>query len=395
MLALCLSGAQLSFSQAKPAEIAQNNNRFAFDLYRQIAAQEKGNVFISPFSISTALAMTYAGADKNTAAEMAKTLHFDANTPEFHMAYGKYIERLEKNAEGNINWRVANRIWGDKKFILMPAFIELNRIAYRSPLQLLDFMKQPEKSRITINTWVEEQTEGRIKNLIPSGAITPLTRLVLTNAIYFKADWLNKFEKELTKDDTFTKTDGSKSSVPFMNRRGALSYAQTQTYQAVRLPYKGNKHSMAVVLPSANTTMETLEKEFGSRGFDALYSGYSPEVILSLPKFKATLGLSLGSYLQKMGMPEAFTGAANFSKMAEANNLFISEVIHKAFIEIDEEGTEAAAATAVIMMEKSSIGGERPKPIVFKANRPFLFYILDDETHSILFMGRMMNPEAK
>lgn len=372
--------------------IADNNNQFAFDLYRKVALKENGNIFISPFSISTALAMTYAGADGKTAEEMEKTLHYAPNTEAFHKNFGSYLLKLADNARGNIDWRVANRLWGDKKYTFVKEFLDLTDKAYNSPLQMMDFMGAAEACRNTINQWVEKNTENKIKNLIPEGGVSSDTRLVLTNAVYFKADWLYPFKKEKTKPDTFTKSDGSEIKVPFMNCTDNYAYAATDTYQAIRLPYKGEKHSMVVVLPKDTKKLSAVEKEFDSKGFTPLFSGYKPEVILSLPKFKTTLSLSLADYLKSMGMASAFKNGANFSKMSPTNDLCISEVFHKAFIEVDEKGTEAAAATAVVMMTTSCAPSKKDLPIVFKANRPYLFYIVDDETKAVLFMGRMMEP---
>ncbi len=373
--------------------IATANNAFAFSLYQQIAAIEKGNVFFSPFSISTALAMTYAGADSTTADEIQKAMHFQQNTPEFHSAYGAYLMQLYKNAEGNIKWRVANRLWGEKRYELIPSFVEINREAYQSPLQLMDFMSAPDQSRITINNWIADQTEQRIKDLIPPGSISIDTRLVLTNAIYFKGDWMYQFNKRNTRDQKFTLADGTTTKTPFMNFEGALEYAETERAKMLRLPYKGGKHSMILVLPHKTEDLALVEAQMNPASFQALNRYYQPEVILALPKFKMTLPLGLNSYLRQLGMRQAFASGADFSKMTPTNDLWISNVLHKAFIEIDEEGTEAAAATAVIITIESASPHDKPKPMEFIADHPFLFYIIDDETQSILFMGRLMVPE--
>lgn len=381
-----------SFTKPDPPSIALKNNLFALDLYKRISTNENGNICISPFSITTALAMTYAGADHHTAAEMAKTLHFDSNTATFHTAFGKYIMTLENNAEGNINWSVANRLWVDKRYDLLHSYIDLMQTVYNSPLQPLNFIQQPERSRETINTWVAENTDMRIKDLLPTGAITTETKLVLTNAVFFKANWLNKFQKDKTKPDTFFRSDDSQVIAQFMNRRGALHYMQNNICQAVRIPYDGEKHSMILVLPLQNMPIGVVEQTLDILSFNDLYTNNPLDVILSLPKFKVTLGLNLAEYLKSMGMTSAFGDEADFSKMSRAKDLQISEVIHKAFIETDEEGTEAAAATAVIMKTgRTSVSGKKD-PIVFKANRPFMFFVLDDETRSILFMGRIENP---
>ena len=378
-----------------PKQIAKNNNEFAFDLYREIIQKEKGNVFFSPFSISTALAMTYAGANGGTADEMAKTMRFGANTENFHLAYGKYLSTLEKNAKGNIQLRIANRLWGENNYTLMPDFVAINEEAYNSPLQKVNFVSNPESSRQEINTWVANKTEQRIKDLIPPGAITIDTRLVLTNAIYFKGDWLYQFKKKDTRDRKFKLADGNAKKVPFMNFEGALDYSENSAYKMLRLPYKGEKQSMVIVLPNNTKDLSKIETDINASSFEQVFYGYQPEVILALPKFKMTLPLGLNGYLKDLGMHSAFSTNANFSNMSPSNNLFISDVIHKAFIEINEEGTEAAAATAVVMTIESVGQHDPPKPKEFIADHPFLFYIIDNETHAILFMGRIMEPKSE
>jgi len=376
--------------QSGPESIARGNNMFAFDLYQRVAAKESGNLFFSPFSISTALAMTYAGANGQTASEMAKTMRFGPNEPDFHYAYGSYLNALEDNAKGNIQMRIANRLWGEKTYKLRDDFVALNKRAYDSPLKPMDFINSPDGSRTSINTWVADKTEQRIKDLIPEGIITTDTRLVLTNAIYFKADWLYQFKTKKTKEKKFTLADGEKIKVPFMHFKGAFDFYRNEKYKAIKLPYKGSKQSMVVVLPKEGVALSEIEHTIDLNMFMYL-EGYKPDVELALPKFKATLPLSLNGYLQEMGMQQAFTNAADFSKMSDGQALMISDVIHKAFIEVNEEGTEAAAATAVVMV-LTSTNAPDPKPETFIADHPFLFYIIDDQTGAILFMGRIMNP---
>ena len=349
------------------------------------------NIFFSPFSISTALAMTYAGANGGTAAEMAKAMHFGANEPDFHYAYGSYLNALEDNAKGNIQLRIANRLWGEKSYKLKPDFVTLNKRAYDSPLQPMDFIGKPEKSRTTINNWVADKTEDRIKNLLSEGTISSDTRLVLTNAIYFKGDWLYQFKKKKTKTKKFYLTNGNKVNAPFMHFKGAFDFYRGTNYKMIKLPYKGGKQSMVVVLPHEDVSIAEVEKQINNSSFEQLNYNYKPEVELALPKFKITQPLSLNRYLQDLGINIAFTEQADFSNMTDGQSLMISDVIHKAFIEINEEGTEAAAATAVVMVITSTISQEI-KPEEFKADRPFLFYIIDNQTQAILFMGRIMEP---
>ncbi|UTW66036.1 serpin family protein [bacterium SCSIO 12643] len=373
-------------------KVALNNNSFAFDLYKEIVKGEQGNIFFSPFSISTAMAMTYAGADGSTAEEIAQAMHFGPNTPEFHTSYGNYLSTLDKNAEGNIQLRIANKLWGEQHYAFVPQFLDLNKEAYRSSLQKVDFVKGWEASRVQINDWVARKTEDRIKDLIPPGALTTDTRLVLTNAIYFKGDWLYEFKKKDTKPRKFYQTQKSYSTVDFMNYKGGFNYYENDMFKMLRLPYKGRQQSMIIVLPHKHEYFEKMEGLQNSKLLQrALYSNM-PEVIVSIPKFKMTKPLGLKGHLKTLGMVHAFKDGANFSKMTPSNDLYVSDVLHKAFVEIDEKGTEAAAATAVIIATESMVPSQPKKPKEFIADRPFLFYIIDDKTQSILFMGRVMNP---
>jgi serpin B len=397
---MVLIGVALITLAAIPADqevtkIATDNNQFAFDLYQELIDDENGNIFFSPFSISTALAMTYAGADKNTAVEMANTMHFDENTPSYHLNYGKYLNQLEANAKGNIQLRIANRLWGEKMYVLKSEFINMNKKAYNSPLQKVDFIHSPDASRIQINNWVEEKTEDRIKDLIPKGVITTDTRLVLTNAIYFKGDWLYQFKKENTKQRKFHTSLKKSKVTEFMNFKGGLNYFENGSYKMLRLPYKGGKQSMVLVLPNKIEDLNKVEKEQNTKMFNQVFWSNKPEVIVSIPKFKLTQPLGLKKYLKNMGIQEAFTDGADFSKMSPSNDLYISDVVHKAFIEIDEKGTEAAAATAVVVAVESTMASKPRMPKEFIADHPFLFYIIDNETKAILFMGRMMNPREE
>lgn len=395
-LLMATSGfAKTSFEYDKKPSIAVKNNLFAFKFYGELIKTEKENVFFSPFSISTALAMTYAGADKTTAEEIANTFYFGPNDEAFHTEYGEYLKTLLANSAGNIELEIANRLWAEANMKFLAAFLDLNERLYNSPLEKVDFVKNYEASRILINDWVALKTKDKIKDLIPQGAVSPETRLILTNAIYFKGDWKNQFDKELTEDKSFVLSDAKKITVPFMNARGLYNYAETTNAKFIRLPYNGDKHSMIIALPNQQTDLSMLEEQMTPNRFADLYKGIKPEVILSLPKFKMTLPLKLKAQLKAMGMKLSFETGANFSKMTEQAKLHVSEVIHKAFIEVDEKGTEAAAATAVVMAVTSSIShDDRPLPKVFNADHPFLIYILDDQTQSILFMGRVMNPTA-
>jgi serpin B len=373
--------------------IALQNNEFAFSLYQQVAAGNENNVFFSPFSISTALAMTYAGAAGSTADAMSSAMNFSANGADFHSAYGNYLDQLELSADGHVDLRIANRLWAERSYALHPTFLDINAAAYRSALQPMNFTTAAEQSREEINQWVAQKTDGRILDLIPQGVINPMTRLVLTNAIYFKGDWLHAFDEKDTQERKFYLKDSAAVDRDFMHRRGNIHYADNERFQLLRLPYKGEKQSMVLVLPKRNVALETVQADMNSTLINKAFQTGQPEVILALPKFKLTIPLSLKDHLVALGMAPAFEEGANFSAMTPSNDLFISEVIHKAFIEIDEKGTEAAAATAVVMQQTSSSYGPPKSPKIFTADRPFLFYIVDNESQSILFMGRIMDPQ--
>jgi serpin B len=379
------------------AELAAGNSAFALDLYQQLASQE-GNLFYSPYSISSALAMTYAGAEGNTAEEMAAVLHFLENEDQLHAGFNALDQYLEGLAEMDIpedqgdpfQLNIANSIWGQKDFSFEEQFLNTLAVNYGAGLRLLDYIQAPEESRQTINQWVSDQTKKKIQDLIPEGAITTDTRLVLSNAIYFKATWMETFEESLTEDSIFYGLDGEEIDVEMMSTGSDASYAyyQGDGFQVVALPYVGGQVSMLVIIPDEGTFKE-FEAGFSSEQLDEIVSKmtYSP-IALKFPKFEFESEISLAQTLAAMGMPEAVSTAADFSGMTGDKDLFISDVFHKAFVGVDEEGTEAAAATAVIM----SLTSAPMDPLQLTVDRPFLFAIREHQTNSILFMGRLVSP---
>ena len=371
-------------------KIVQGNNAFAFDLYAQLKDTE-GNLFYSPYSISTALAMTYAGAKNQTAEQMARTLHFAGTQAMFHPAFGKLVDQLnQQDQKGNYRLSVANALWGQKDYPFLDSFIELNKQFYHAGLENVDFIQETEKSRLKINQWVEEKTQDKIKDLIPQGALDDMTRLVLTNAIYFKGDWASQFDKAQTQDARFYVSPDTTVTAPLMAQKEKFRYARTDTLQLLELPYKGEDLSMLVLLPKEITGLAELEKELTVDNLAKWQKNmYNQEVEVYLPKFKMTSQFSLNDTLAKMGMSDAFkSGVADFSGMTGINNLFISAVVHKAFVEVNEKGTEAAAATGVAIAATSM---PAPPP-VFRADHPFVFMIKDNNTGSILFIGRVADP---
>ena len=381
-------------SQADMTLLVEGNSTFAFNLYQAIREKD-GNLFYSPYSISQALAMTYAGARGETAQEMADTLSFLLSQDNLHPAFNKMDIELGKRGEGargkdgeGFRLNIVNAIWGQKGYTFLPAFLDVLAQNYGAGLRILDFVNETEQSRITINNWVSDQTEGRIKDLIPQGVIDAMTRLVLTNAIYFNAAWQHPFEKNRTADGPFYLIDGSQVMVPMMKQDESFDYADGEGYQAIELRYDGGELSMVILLPDAGQFTAFEENLNAARVGDIIDSMRYSLVALTMPKFEYDSEFSLKDTLSGMGMPIAFTGGADFSGMTGNRDLNIKDVIHKAFIVLDEEGTEAAAATAVIVGETAL-----PSPQVeVTIDRPFIFLIRDIETGTILFVGRVLDP---
>jgi len=377
-------------ADAAIAELATGNSAFALDLYTELQAAE-GNLFYSPYSVSLALAMTYAGATNDTLTTMADVLHFTLAEPELHPAFNALdLDLLSRShaADGGegagLTLTLANALWSDGEGFLMP-FLDTLAENYGAGMHLVDFA-QPEAAAASINAWVEEQTESKIKDLLkPENLID--ARLVLTDAIYFKAQWAKPFPRELTVDHDFALLDGSHIAVPTMVQADMFAYAAGDGYQAVQLDYDGEETSMLVVLPDAGRFAEIeggFDPAFIAAIVDALVD---TDVSVMLPRWSFESTFSLADTLKALGMGEAFSAAADFSRMDGTGTLYISDVLHKAFVAVNEDGTEAAAATAVVMVNGI------PEANVH-ADRPFLFVIRDNITGTILFVGRVLNPAA-
>jgi serpin B len=377
-------------------ELVAGNTEFALDLYHELIEKEAGNLFYSPHSISLALAMTYAGARDITEQQMSDALHFTLSQDLLHRAFNGLDLDLSKRGEGSdgqdgeeFRLNIANSVWGEKNYSFLTSFLDLLAENYGAGMRLVDFYNAPDVSRITINDWVSNETEEKIKNLIPPGAITSLTRLVLTNAIYFNAAWSFPFKEELTKDDIFYLDDGGRITAPIMTQTEHFNYTDGNNFQAIDFLYDGNEISMLILLPSPGQFV-AFEDSITPAKLTSIISSLSMQNIkLSMPKFSyKSDSISLKELLSQMGMPTAFSSSADFSGMDGTHNLFISDVLHKAFVSVDEAGTEAAAATAVII----SLTSAPSPPIEFNINRPFIFLIRDMKTGAILFMGRIVNP---
>jgi len=383
-------------STSEQALLVEGNSAFAFELYQALKGEE-GNLFYSPYSISLALAMTYAGARNETAEQMADTLQFILEQERLHPAFNWLDVELASRGEGaegqdgeEFRLNIVNAIWGQKDYSFLSAFLDVLAENYGAGLRILDFITETEASRLAINQWVSDQTEGRIEDLIPQGAIDALTRLVLTNAIYFNAAWEYPFDEDMTADGPFYLLDGGQVTVPMMKQTESFGYTEGEGYQAVELLYDGGELSMVVLLPEAGQ-FEAFEEGLQAQQVCNIISGLQPtEVALTMPQFEFDSEFSLKDTLAGMGMPIAFSSGADFSGMTGNPELFISDVVHKAFVAVDEAGTEAAAATAVIM----KLTAVPDPPVEVTLDRPFIFLIRDIETGTILFVGRVMNPGA-
>ncbi len=376
------------------SELIAGNNAFAFDLYQTIRSKETGNLFYSPYSISVALAMTYAGSRSATAQQMADTLHYTLPQEQLHPAFNALDLQLapdnrneQEPDEGNFNLQIANSIWGQSSHAFRPEYLDLIARHYGSELRLVDFKNQDKRmeARLAINDWVSQRTEGKIEELIEKGILKKKTRLVLANAIYFKAEWETPFLSG-TRDETFTLLDGEQITVPMMSRRANTSFAEGEGYQAIEIPYKGDRMRMVILLPAPGQ-FEAFESSLDRESLDTILQSLSPrDMKLFMPKFEYDASLNLAETLAELGMPDAFNpGRADFSGMDGTRFLFIKHVIHKAFVAVDEIGTEAAAATGVAVEIVS-------EPTVVKVDRPFVFVIRDSQSGAILFIGRMVNP---
>jgi serpin B len=373
------------------AAVVEGNNTFAVGLYSQLRKQD-GNLFFSPESISTAFAMAYAGARGATASEMANTLHFTVPPERLHPAMGQLLENLNAAHQG-YQLHVADALWAEKDYTFLEDFLKLTASDYGAGFNRVDFKGAPESVRSTINQWVEQKTENKIKDLLPPDAVTSTTRLVLTNAIYFKGDWQTQFDKASTKDEDFHLSQAQTTKAPLMHLQGRFNYFGGGTFQVLDIPYKSRELSMIVFLPDDANGLSLLEQSFTAANVQKWLSQLQPlaKVILTLPKFKMTQQFELGGALSAMGMSQAFDrNAADFSGMTGKRDLWISAAIHKAFIDVNEEGTEAAAATGIVMRSMAMVR-EQP-PIIFRADHPFLFLIRDNRSGGILFMGRVTDP---
>ena len=384
------------------AGLVDGNGAFAFDLYQALRTQD-GNLFYSPHSISLALAMTYAGAEGQTERQMAEALGFSLSRDRLHSAFNALDRELASRGEGlqdedgeGFRLNIVNAVWGQQEHPFREPFLDVLAESYGAGVRQADFREMPEESRIAINDWVAENTEDRITDLIPPDVITPLTRMVLTNAIYFNASWTYAFAEADTRQRPFHLLDGGSVDVPMMRTEEDFGYTAGDGYQAVDLPYVGDELSMTVIVPDRGRFREFEESLDTNLASQIIADLGFRHVTLELPKFEFDSRFRLGETLKSLGMPDAFDSAASdFSGMdgrsclaGDPECLYIREVVHKAFVSVDEAGTEAAAATAVMMQAESA----PPDPVSVTLDRPFVFLIRDRETGAVLFAGRVVEP---
>jgi serpin B len=367
--------------------LVKGNNEFALNLYGTLREKD-GNIFFSPYSISSALAMTYLGARGETAKQMTSVLHLPADQAEAFAALNKTLNG--EKASRNYQLDVANALWGAKGVGFLDTFLKAAQDAYGAGLKELDFQKDSEGSRGIINSWIEQATHEKIKDLMAPGSINADTRLVLTNAIYFKGAWLVPFNERLTQQADFTPAKGQKVTVPLMENTNYFPYLEETGLQVVELPYAGQELSMLILLPRQADGLPALEKSLTEERLSAIQSKLLPaRVDVIFPRFKITSSFDLIGPLRRLGMELPFrTTNADFSGMDGKKDLFISVVAHKAYVDVNEKGTEAAAATGVGM----TVTSMPPPPKEFRADHPFLFLIRHQRSGSILFIGRVQNP---
>jgi len=411
-IAAAAAAADPNDAPASEKNVVTAANTFATDIYAQLAGKDQKNLFLSPASIHAALAMTYLGAKGPTAAEMGRTLHLGDLTSATTLAgYEALLKQLNEppkitdwQREGRrvvrkqvppYQLHMVNALWAQESYPFGAEYMKSVQQHFGARVEMMDFKTAPEPSSKIINEWVEKQTNDRIEDLIPQGLIDPMTRLVLTNAVYFKSNWAHKFSKYATKDKPFRLLDGKTADVPQMARQGKYGYAETEDLQVLSLPYRANQLDMIVLLPRANDGLGKLEKQLNATNLAEWTKALKTEdVRVTLPKWKFESSFTLKKTLEAMGMKLAFVWpGADFTAMSPTGELYISEAIHKAFVAVDEEGTEAAAATAVMMA--AGAAPMRPKePKVFTADHPFVFLIRHKASGVILFMGRVTNPAA-
>lgn len=380
------------FQRALPQEtysVPEGTGKLAIEVYRQLAKENNDNILFSPYSLNMAMGITYSGANGKTKEQIASTFGFPLEDKFLLKELSASQNELNMRNKKGIEIAIVNQLWADSKHKFRNTYLSEAEKAFSAPIKTLDFRSKPDESRVEINRWAESNTKARIKDLLPKGSISHLTALVITNAIYFKGQWDNKFEEANTSHDVFYSIENKKIECMMMNKQGNFNYLEEEGFQLLELPYAGKAFSMIILLPNEGVDFNEAEANLSYESLSGHFERMSPtDVKIMMPKFKFDSKYEFKNILSRMGMPIAFTNAADFTRMSEKSDLKIDQVYHKAFIEVNEEGTEAAAATAVVVVRKSiSI------PVDFIANRPFQFFIRDNSSGNILFIGRVMNPK--
>src|SRR6056297_1462357 len=368
--------------------IVDNNNRFAIDVYKELK-ENKSNLIFSPFSISTAMAMTYAGAENKTAKEFQKTLFFLEDKQLFHQEFNHLFQGIASDKKSSVEFHNANSLWIQQNFKLKDEFLNITKKYYSSALYYTDF-NQKGKSAEKINGWVEKNTQNKIRNLIQPSALGSDTRLVLINALYFKGRWDKPFRKEKNSEEPFTTARNEEVTTTFMNGQIKTWYYKDCLKEIIEIPYTNKDYALMIILPKNYRKLKWVERFLSVKCLERYEKKKEKyNVKISIPKFNMDSEFNLKDLFQELGMKEAFSGDADFSGMTEKPKLFIDEVIHKSTINVNEEGTEAAAATAVIMRRTAVL----IENVTFKANRPFIYAIKNTNDGSIYFLGKVVNPE--
>lgn len=396
MPSLCSQGSGLSTANN---ELVNGNSEFAINLYQELSRKKSGNLFFSPYSVSTALALIYAGARGQTAEEMRRALHFPSvsfEDPQLHSAFSDLIKATVAS-DNSYQLSVANALWGQQDFKFLPEYVALLNEKYAAGFAQLDFSAHSEEARQAINSWVEKKTNEKIKELFKPGTIDQSTRLVVTNAIYFKGSWVSGFDPKQTKQESFksrTTLTQQNFTTNMMHQVDNFKYGEQTDLQVIELPYadeNSSSHlSMIILLPKKIDGLPNLEKTLNADKINQLFPVMSSRTVdLSIPKFRAINQIDLGGVLANLGMPLVFGDRADLSAMTGDHELRLSRVVHKAFVDVNEEGTEAAAATGGTVAASAA---KPQEPVVMHADHPFLYLIRDNRTSSILFIGRMVDP---
>lgn len=388
VLFFIFTGIGKRYEKEYPNNVWEGINQFCFNFYFELKDKEE-NILFSPFSITSAFLIVYEGARGNTKEEIEKVFFFQKDEKLRGDKFNKILREINKSSK-KYEFCVANALWVQKNFKILKEYLNISQKFYFSFIKNLDFIKEPEKSVRVINSWISKKTKRKIKELISKDIITPLTRVIITSVIFFKGKWLKEFDKKNTKEEDFIISENKKVKVNMMRmEKEIFNYYEDKKIQVLEMPYDGEEISMFIFLPK-NFEIDSIDEYINYEKFKEIRESMKKEEIdIYIPKFKMETKCSLNTYLQNMGIKDAFSDTeADFSGITGKRELYISHALHKAFIEVNEEGTEATAATGIVMELKAVI-----KRKIFRADHPFIFLIYDKKTENIIFFGRIINPE--